>query len=57
MWLDAAIGATTIAALAATLAFDPVLTDTAGYGWEVATDLAYPLADLGLLALVVRCWR
>ena len=53
MWLDAAIGATTIAALAATLAFDPVLADTAGYGWEVATDLAYPLADLGLLALVV----
>ena len=53
MWLDAAIGATTIAALAATVAFDPVLTDTAGYGWEVATDLAYPLADLGLLALVV----
>ncbi len=53
MWLDAAIGATTVAALAATLAFDPVLTDTAGYGWEVATDLAYPLADLGLLALVV----
>ena len=53
MWLDAAIGATTISALAATLAFDPVLTDTAGYGWEVATDLAYPLADLGLLALVV----
>ena len=53
MWLDAAIGATTISALAATLAFDPVLADTAGYGWEVATDLAYPLADLGLLALVV----
>ena len=44
MWLDAAIGATTIAALAATIAFDPVLTDTAGYGWEIATDLAYPLA-------------
>ncbi|HYH89298.1 MAG TPA: diguanylate cyclase [Solirubrobacteraceae bacterium] len=53
MWLDAAIGATTVAALAATLAFDPVLTDTAGAGLEVATDLAYPLADLGLLALVV----
>jgi two-component system, cell cycle response regulator len=52
MWLDAAIGATTISALAATLAFDPVLTDTAGYGWEVATDLAYPLLDLGLLSLV-----
>ena len=30
MWLDAAIGATAIAALAATVAFDPVLADTAG---------------------------
>jgi two-component system cell cycle response regulator len=53
MWLDAAIGATTVSALAATIAFDPVLTDTAGYGWAVATDLAYPLADLALLSLVV----
>jgi two-component system cell cycle response regulator len=52
MWLDAAIGAATISALAATLAFDPVLTDTAGYGWETATDLAYPLLDLGLISLV-----
>src|SRR3954454_5122332 len=52
MWLDAAIRARTISALAATLAFDPVLADTAGYGWEVATDLAYPLLDLGLLSLV-----
>jgi diguanylate cyclase (GGDEF)-like protein len=52
MWLDAAIGAATISALAATIAFDPVLTDTAGYGWETATDLAYPLLDLGLLSLV-----
>ena len=34
MWLDAAIGATTIAALAATIAFDPVLAETAGYGWR-----------------------
>ena len=53
IWLDAAIGATAIAALAATIAFDPVLADTQGYAIEVATDLAYPLADLGLLALVV----
>jgi diguanylate cyclase (GGDEF)-like protein len=29
-----------------------VLTDTTGYGWETATDLAYPLLDLGLLSLV-----
>jgi diguanylate cyclase (GGDEF)-like protein len=53
MWLDAAIGAATIAALIATVAFDPVLADTGGATLEVATDLAYPLADLGLLALVV----
>jgi two-component system cell cycle response regulator len=53
MWLDAAIGATTIAALTATLALDPVLADTGGSTLETATDLAYPLADLGLLALVV----
>ena len=53
MWLDAAIGATTIAALTAAIAFDPVLADTSGATLEVATDLAYPLADLGLLALVV----
>ena len=52
MWLDAAIGAATVSALAATIAFDPVLTDTAGYGSETATDLAYPLLDLGLLSLV-----
>jgi two-component system, cell cycle response regulator len=53
MWLDAAIGAATIAALTATIAFDPVLADTGGARLEAATDLAYPLADLGLLALVV----
>jgi two-component system, cell cycle response regulator len=53
VWLDAAIGGATVAALGAALAFDPVLTDTAGEGWAVATDLAYPLLDLGLLALVV----
>jgi two-component system, cell cycle response regulator len=53
MWLDAAIGAATIAALTATIAFNPVLADTGGATLEAATDLAYPLADLGLLALVV----
>ncbi len=52
MWLDAAIGATTIAALTATIAFDPVLADTGGATLQAATDLAYPLADLGLIALV-----
>jgi two-component system cell cycle response regulator len=52
MWLDAAMGATTIAALTATIAFDPVLADTGGATLQAATDLAYPLADLGLIALV-----
>jgi two-component system cell cycle response regulator len=53
MWLDAAIGAAAVSALAATLAFDPVLADTVGTNTEIATDLAYPLLDLGLLSLVV----
>jgi two-component system, cell cycle response regulator len=53
LWLDAAIGGATIAALTATLALGPVLADTGGTTLETATDLAYPLADLGLLALVV----
>jgi diguanylate cyclase (GGDEF)-like protein len=53
MWLDAAIGGATIAALTATIALAPVLGETGGTTLEMATDLAYPLADLGLLALVV----
>src|SRR3954454_7044774 len=53
MWLDAAIGAATIAALTATIALAPVLGETGGSTLETATDLAYPLADLALLALVV----
>src|SRR3954454_17227715 len=53
MWLDAAIGGATIAALTATIALAPVLAETGGSTLETATDLAYPLADLGLLALVV----
>ena len=50
--LDAAMGATAVGALVAALAFDPVLRDTQGLALEVATDLAYPFADLCLLALV-----
>src|SRR4051794_21084741 len=53
MWLDAAIGAATVSALTAALAFDPVLSETGATNLQVATDLAYPLADLGLLSLVV----
>jgi two-component system, cell cycle response regulator len=53
VWLDAAMGATAVAALIAALAFDPVLAETDGAMLAAATDLAYPFADLGLLALVV----
>ena len=53
VWLDAAMGATAVAALVAAVAFNPVLEATSGFMLEVATDLAYPLGDLGLLALVV----
>lgn len=53
MWLDGAIGALAIAAVGAALIFDPILASTGGATAEVATDLAYPLADFLVLAVVV----
>jgi two-component system cell cycle response regulator len=51
LWVDAAIGALAVAALAATLLFDTILSTTGGSAATVATNLAYPLADLLLLGL------
>ncbi len=52
LWLDGAIGGLAVAALGAAFAFGPVLTDTHGAPLTVATNLAYPLADLLLLGLL-----
>jgi two-component system cell cycle response regulator len=52
LWLDGAIGALALAAVAATLALDPIMDATTGSFGVVATGLAYVGADLVLLILV-----
>ncbi|MHB8233049.1 MAG: putative bifunctional diguanylate cyclase/phosphodiesterase [Solirubrobacteraceae bacterium] len=52
-WLDSAIAALGAAAVCATFAFHSLLHTAGGDGLEVATNLAYPVGDLLLLALVV----
>jgi two-component system cell cycle response regulator len=53
LWVDGLIGALSVAALAATLLFEAVVSSTGGAALSVATNLAYPLADLLLVAFVV----
>jgi diguanylate cyclase (GGDEF)-like protein len=53
LWLDGVIASLAVAALGAAVIFDEVLSTTGGSRLVVATNLAYPLADLLLLALVV----
>jgi len=52
-WLDGAIAATGASALAAALLFEPILAAaTEGDAIVIATNMAYPVGDLVLLALV-----
>ena len=53
LWLDGMIASLAVAALGAAVIFDEVLRTTGGSALVIATNLAYPLADLLLLALVV----
>jgi two-component system cell cycle response regulator len=54
LWLDGAIAALGAAALVAAAVLDPVLASAVdGAGAAVATNLAYPVADLVLLAVVL----
>ena len=46
------IAALAVAALSAAIVFQGVLRTTGGEPLEVATNLAYPVADLALLGLV-----
>ena len=62
VWLDGAIGALAVGAVAAAVAFQPIVDATSGSGATVATNLAYPVGDLALLGLVVAAigmsgWR
>jgi two-component system cell cycle response regulator len=52
LWLDGMIGGLAVAALGATLVFGAVLSNTHGPVLTVATNLAYPLADLLLLGIL-----
>src|SRR5262249_48418241 len=53
LWLDGFIGALAIAALGTAVVFQAVLHATGGPPGAIATNLAYPLADLTLSGLVV----
>jgi hypothetical protein len=62
VWLDGIVAGAGLAALGAAVVFGPVLASTTGNAVAVMTELAYPLGDLLLAALVVgllalRGWR
>jgi len=62
LWLDGLIAGAGLAAIGAALVFHSVLASTSGGSIAVATELAYPVGDLLLAALVVgvlalRGWR
>jgi two-component system cell cycle response regulator len=52
LWVDGVIAALTIAALVAALVFGVIVDVTGGDPGAVGTNLAYPFADLGLIAVV-----
>jgi len=53
LWLDGLVGALTVAALGVAVVFGALLEVTGGAPVVVATNLAYPLGDLILVALAV----
>lgn len=53
LWMDGLIAALGTAALGTAFVFDYIAGKTEGSTLEVATTLAYPLGDIGMLALVV----
>jgi two-component system cell cycle response regulator len=53
LWLDGLIAALTVAAISAAVLFKAVRASTGGDGAAIATNLAYPLADMVLFGLVV----
>jgi two-component system, cell cycle response regulator len=53
IWLDGLIGALAVSAVGTAIVFGSILKATSGSPEAVATNLAYPLADLTLIALVV----
>ena len=56
IWLDVAIGGTVVAAIGATLVFEPVFEMTLGDGFASAARLAYPIGDLVPIGFVTVVW-
>ena len=52
VWLDGAIGGLTLAAVGSAIVLEPVIDATHGTTAAVATNLAYPVADLLLIVFV-----
>jgi diguanylate cyclase (GGDEF)-like protein len=53
VWMDSAAAALAVAGVSAAVVFDPVLHSVGGSPADVATNLAYPVADMLLLGLLV----
>ena len=53
LWLDGVVAGLAVASVGVILVFQPVLDATGGRPIEIATDLAYPLGDLVMLAMVI----
>ena len=53
LWLDAVIATLTVTALATAIVLHPVMNATSGDIAVVATNLAYPVADVLLVGLVI----
>jgi diguanylate cyclase len=53
LWLDAAIGALALSAVSAGAVIGPVVASTGGSTAAVVTNLAYPIGDLLVLAMVL----
>jgi diguanylate cyclase (GGDEF)-like protein len=53
LWLDGLVGALALSAVVAAFAFPPLLAGTDGSMTTLVADLAYPVADLVLVAFVV----
>jgi diguanylate cyclase (GGDEF)-like protein/putative nucleotidyltransferase with HDIG domain len=53
VWLDGVIASLAVAAVGTAVVFQAVLEATSGSKAAIATNLAYPLADLTMIALVV----
>jgi two-component system cell cycle response regulator len=52
LWVDGVIAALAIAAVGAALVFDVIVETTGGDFWTVWTNMAYVIADLGLIGVV-----